>query len=140
LGAWVSGSCPSTVARCPGPLLRVDVHDYERQMGRSAHGVNRDRRDPQTMGRKRSRVSRSLELEERLTNGYARVHELERRALRLDQHCAALLSHGASTEQLQAAVGARRGLERELQTLRASLEDLRAANDGRQIDQRSDVM
>jgi hypothetical protein len=60
-----------------------------------------------------------------LANGYATVHELETRGLQLERHCDALVARGADGEQIRAVMRARRALTRELETLRARLEQMR---------------
>jgi hypothetical protein len=47
-----------------------------------------------------------------------REEELETRARKLERHCGELLAYGASVEQLQAVIRARRAVERELRLLR----------------------
>jgi hypothetical protein len=60
-----------------------------------------------------------------LANGYATVHELETRSLQLERHCDALVAGGADGEQIRAVMRARRALSRELEGLRARLEQIR---------------
>ena len=60
-----------------------------------------------------------------LADGYATVHELETRSLQLERHCDALVASGADGEQIRAVMRARRALSRELDGLRARLQEIR---------------
>jgi hypothetical protein len=62
---------------------------------------------------------------EALADGYATVHELETRSLQLERHCDALVAGSADGEQIRAVMRARRALSRELEGLRARLEQIR---------------
>ncbi len=68
---------------------------------------------------------RSAELEKQLTDGYARVHRLERRALSLERRCWALLGEGEDGEQFKAMLTARRTLERDVDELRRDLDAMK---------------
>jgi hypothetical protein len=63
-----------------------------------------------------------------LADGYATVHELETRRMQLERHCEALVANGADGEHIRAVLRARRALGRELDDLRARLEQLRGAS------------
>jgi hypothetical protein len=63
-----------------------------------------------------------------LADGYATVHELETRRMQLERHCEALVAAAADAEQIQAVMRARRALGRELEGLRARLDQLQRAS------------
>jgi hypothetical protein len=69
--------------------------------------------------------SEARDLEARLTDGYARVHELERTALRLARECDDLLARGAAPADVSGAMSKRRAVEMELAALRRRLERCR---------------
>jgi hypothetical protein len=69
---------------------------------------------------------RRQSLEERLTEGYAEAHLLERRVLQLDRRTTVLLEGGASGEVVRAVVTERRRVRLELAALRRRLKQLRA--------------
>jgi hypothetical protein len=89
-----------------------DFADAELHMARKAEGPS-----PRRNG-----------LGDALADGYATVHELETRRLQLERHCEALLANGADGEQIRAVMRARRALGRELDGLRARLDELRGAS------------
>jgi hypothetical protein len=60
-----------------------------------------------------------------IADGCATVHELEMRSLQLERHCEALVAGGADGEQIRAVMRARRALRRELEALRARLDQVR---------------
>ena len=64
-------------------------------------------------------------LEGWLTDGYARVHELERSALSLQRRCDELLARGAEPAEVSACLAKRRAVELELEALRRRLEQHR---------------
>jgi len=66
-------------------------------------------------------------LEQRLTDGYAHVHELERAALSLEREGAQMLARSESAERLRSVMRKRRDVERELSALRSKLDSLRAS-------------
>jgi hypothetical protein len=63
-----------------------------------------------------------------LGDGYATVHELEKRSLQLARYCDALVAEGADGEQIRAVMRARRALSRELDALRCRLEEIRTGS------------
>jgi hypothetical protein len=63
-----------------------------------------------------------------LADGYATVHELEKRSLQLARYCDTLVAGGADGEQIRAVLRARRALGQELEDLRARLERLRTGS------------
>jgi hypothetical protein len=65
-------------------------------------------------------------LEERLTEGYAEAHVLERRVLQLDRRTRALLEAGAESDVVRGVVRERRRMRLELAALRQRLKNLRA--------------
>jgi hypothetical protein len=67
-------------------------------------------------------------LEARLTEGYARVHQLEREALRLERASDRLLADGGTPAQISATLTERRAIERELEALRRQLDASRSAH------------
>lgn len=65
--------------------------------------------------------------EAQLTEGYARVHELELSALRLQRQCDELLARDAEPSEVSASLAERRSVEMELVALRRQLERYRLA-------------
>jgi hypothetical protein len=71
------------------------------------------------------------DLHDLLTQGYARVHELERQALRLERRSTALAYRDGKAEELAEALRQRRQIDGQLERLRDHLRWLRtAASDG----------
>jgi hypothetical protein len=64
-------------------------------------------------------------LEARLTEGFARVHELERTVLRLQREGDELLARGGDPSEVTAVAAERRAAEMELAALRRRLEQTR---------------
>jgi hypothetical protein len=71
-------------------------------------------------------VTREADLEARLTEGFARVHELERTVLRLQRESDDLLARGSESSKVIAVAAERRAAEMELAALRRRLEQDRA--------------
>jgi hypothetical protein len=69
----------------------------------------------------------AAELSELLTEGYARAHELETRALRLERRSGALAGRSGRGEELSSVMGERRRVMLELVRLRGNLSRLRSA-------------
>jgi hypothetical protein len=69
----------------------------------------------------------AAELSDLLTDGYARAHELETRALRLERRCAALVDRRGCAEELSSMMAERRRVMLELVRLRGMLSRLRSA-------------
>jgi hypothetical protein len=67
-------------------------------------------------------------LADALADGYATVHELETRRMQLERHCEALVAAAADAEQIRAVMRARGALGRELEELRARLDQLQRAS------------
>jgi hypothetical protein len=67
------------------------------------------------------RGGRAPEVEDLLTEGYAHAHLLERRSLRLERRCNALVAEGAPGEELSAILAERHRVERRLLVLRERL-------------------
>jgi hypothetical protein len=63
-----------------------------------------------------------------LADGYATVHELEKRSMQLARYCDTLVARGADGEQIRAVLRARRALGKELGDLRSRLERMRTGS------------
>jgi hypothetical protein len=63
-----------------------------------------------------------------LADGYATVHELEKRSMQLARYCDALVAEGADGEQIRAVLRAKRALSSELDVLRSRLEQRRTGS------------
>lgn len=67
-------------------------------------------------------MTQEADLEARLTEGFARVHELERTVLRLQRESDDLLARGGEPSEVAAVAAERRAAEMELAALRRRLE------------------
>ena len=70
-------------------------------------------------------IADSRKPEERLTEGYARAHELERQAIQLERQSTGMLARGATPEQVHEVLQKHRAVERDLVALRRRLSLLR---------------